>query len=274
MPRRDDSRPKTRPRHVDPVRASGRRSAVRHQRPSLRHRVRRLLGATALVVLSGIFTACISYTVGQGAETTPKAEQSSSSSVNLVPGTFSDRYSGSSGSGTSGSRPSTRRPSIDSDIRWGIDDRNDVGVRLATYSGFMVTWKHQLSRADSTAKQENRTRTAFMLGTGILNLGEHAGLEGTLIASSKWSAAGQFYGAMRAIQVLPITSSAKHDDPVIGVAFGHLFGDRERSIGPEIGVYYDRSVLGLNTNRILVIPSLVVRGDGIPGLGRLFGRSR
>jgi hypothetical protein len=232
----------------------------------------RVARAMSLVILCGIFTACISYTVGQGAETAPKSEQISSSSVNLVPGTVNDRYSGSSAGVSTGRRPSTRRPSLDSELRIGIDDRNDVGVRLATYSGFMVTWKHQMGRADSSATPENRARTAFMLGTGILNLGEHAGLEGTLIASSKWNAAGQYYGAVRAIQVLPITSSARSDDPVVGAAFGFLFGDRERSIGPEIGVYYDRSVLGLNTNRILVIPSLVVRGDGIPGLGRLFGR--
>jgi hypothetical protein len=277
MPRRNSIRSsqlraQSRIRQVETARARGLRSATRQCRTAMYHSLRRLAGAMALVVLSGLCTACISYTIGQGAETTPKSEQSIGSSINLVPGTFSDRLSDPSNGEPTRSRTSTRRPSIDSDLRFGIDDRNDIGIRLATYSGFMVTWKHQLTRADSTSKQENRARTAFMLGTGILNLGEHAGVEATLITSGKWTAAGQLYGAVRAIQVLPITSSAKHDDPVVGVAIGHLFGDRERSIGPEIGVYYDRSVLGLNTNRILVIPSLVVRGDGIPVLGRLFGR--
>ena len=109
-----------------------------------------------------------------------------------------------------------------------------------------------------------------MLGGGVLNAGEHAGFEATLITSGRWSAAGQTYGALRAIQVAPLTATARNDDPVVGLTIGHLFGDRNSSLGPEIGVYYDRSVLGLNSSRILVIPSFVWRRQGIPGLGRRF----
>lgn len=225
-------------------------------------RARPVLAARLPLLVPALFpiltTGCISYTVGQGAETTAPGERSYSSSMNLVPGTLSN----------SDSSASTRRPSVDSDIRWGVDDRTDIGFRIATYSGFMLTWKRQLTRADTSSAPENRMRTALMLGGGLLNAGEHAGLEMTLITSSKWSSAGQWYAAARAIQVFPITNSARSDDPVAGVAFGHLFGDRDKSIGPEIGVYYDRSTLGLNRNRILVIPSLVVRGQALPWFGR------
>ncbi len=217
---------------------------------------KRMCGAVVLCVLTG----CISYTVGQGAETTAPGERAYSSSLNLVPGTLT----------TSDSSPSTRRPSVDTDIRFGVDERTDVGFRIATYSGFMLTWKRQLTRADSSSLSENRARTSLMLGGGLVNAGEHAAIEATLISSSKWSSAGQFYGAARAIQVFPITNSARSDDPVFGMALGYLFGDPEKSIGPEIGIYYDRSVLGLNTNRVLVIPSLVVRGQALP----FFRRSR
>lgn len=217
-----------------------------------------VIAARVTPLLPLLLAGCISYTVGQGAETTPQGERAVSSSLNLVPGTLSN----------SDSSASTRRPSVDTDIRFGVDDRTDVGFRIATYSGFMLTWKRQLSAPDSSKFLENRARTSIMLGGGLVNAGEHAALEATLISSSKWSAAGQWYGAVRAIQVFPITNSARSDDPVIGLSVGHLFGDRNKSMGPELGVYYDRSTLGLNTNRILVIPSFVVRGQSLPWIGR------
>ena len=209
----------------------------------------RLIATPLLALLTG----CISYTVGQGAETAPMGARVSSSSLNVVPGILDD------------SQP-TRRPSVDNEIRYGIDDRTDIGFRLATWSGVMVTWKHQLTRADTSAKVENRARTSIMLGGGILNMGEHAAVEATFIRSGRWTKQGQLYGAIRATQVIPITRTARTDDPVIGVSLGYLIGDREFSIGPELGVYYDRSVLGLNSSRILVIPSVVVRASGLRGL--------
>lgn len=205
--------------------------------------------------LATLLTGCISYTVGQGAETVMPGERMSTSSVNLVPGTLN-------------SDTPTRRVSVDTDVRFGIDDRTDVGFRVATYTGFMGTWKRQLTRADSTAVPENRARVAIMLGAGLLNAGEHAGFEATLISSGRWTAYGQNYGAIRAIQVAPLSGTARKDDPVIGFSFGHLFGDQKSSFGPEIGVFYDRSVLGLNTNRILIIPSFVMRGVSLPFFAR------
>lgn len=222
--------------------------------PAHRPSIFRCLRHAAQVASAGaLLTGCISYTVGQGAETAPVGERVSSSSINMVPGTLAD------------SLP-TRRPSVDNEVRFGLDDRTDIGFRIATWSGFMATWKRQLTRADTSARVENRARTSVMLGGGILNMGEHAGLEATLISSGKWTETGQLYGALRATQVLPITRTARQDDPVVGAAFGYLFGNRAYSIGPELGVYYDRSVLGLNSSRILVIPSVVVRASGMRGL--------
>jgi hypothetical protein len=177
--------------------------------------------------------------------------------VNVVPGTIDD------------SLP-LRRPSVDTEIRYGLDDRTDVGIRLATWSGVMATYKRQLTRADTSDRVENRARTSIMLGGGILNMGEHAGVEATLITSGRWTQLGQLYGAVRVMQVLPISRTARQDDPVIGTSIGYLVGDREYSIGPELGVYYDRSVLGLNSSRVLVIPSVVVRASGLNGLRGLF----
>ena len=229
---------------------------VRHHRLvrlASRHTdLRRVRRVASLLLIAGMLTGCISYTVGQGAETAAVGKRVSSSSINMVPGTLDD------------STP-LRRPSVDTEFRFGLDERTDVGFRIATWSGFMATWKRQLTRADSSSRVENRARTSIMLGGGILNLGEHAGLEATLISSGKWTKTGQPYGAIRVAHVLPISRTARRDDPVVGAAFGFLIGDRDYSIGPELGVYYDRSVLGLNSSRILVIPSVVMRAGGMRG---------
>jgi hypothetical protein len=229
-------------------------SSMRSVLPSSFQRAVLLAALSAGVLL--LCTGCISYTVGMGAETTPVGERASTSSLNWVPGTLGD----------SAYRRTTRRPSVDSDFRRGIDERTDVGVRLATYSGVMVTWKRQLTRADTASAPENRTRTALMLGGGVLNAGEHAGVEATLVTSGPWSSVGQPYAAARVMQVVPLNADAREDDPVAGLAIGFQFGDRHHSVGPELAVYYDRSVLGLNANRILVIPALVIRSQGIPFL--------
>lgn len=229
---------------------------VDHRRPARPAVGRIWLGCTrnisSLLAIAALLNGRISYTVGQGAETAAVGKRVSSSSVNVVPGTLGDSHP-------------TRRPSVDTELRYGIDERTDVGFRVATWSGFMATWKRQLTRADSSSRLENRARTAVMLGGGILNLGEHAGLEATLITSGRWTKQGQPYGAIRVAHVLPISRTARRDDPVIGAAFGFLFGDRDYSVGPELGVYYDRSVLGLNSSRILVIPSIVMRASGTRG---------
>ena len=209
-------------------------------------------------VLPMFLTGCISYTVGQGAETAPIGERTASSSVAWVPGTIGDREN----------RVRTTRPSLDSEVRFGVDEQTDIGFRVASYTGFMVTWKRQLNRPDVAAEPENRARMAVMLGAGLLNAAEHAGFEATLIGSSKWSSSGQWYGALRAIQVAPLSSTAKQDDPAVGISIGHLFGDQQSSFGPELGVYYDRSVLGLNSSRILVVPSFVLRRGGVARRGR------
>jgi hypothetical protein len=118
------------------------------------------IGTAIAVLCSG----CISYTVGMGAETTPMGETSSSTSLNMVPGTLKE---------SAGTAP-TRRPSVDTEVRYGLSPRTDIGFRLATYSGLIATWKHQLSRPDSSKMIENRARTAFMVGGGLINGAEHA----------------------------------------------------------------------------------------------------
>lgn len=217
------------------------------------------LAAGSLLALA--LSGCISYTVGMGAETVAPQERATSNNLSVVPGTLG-------GSGGSQRTLRTRRPALDTDMRWGLDDQTDMGVRINTYSGVMVTWKRQLTRPDTANEPESRARAALMLGTGVVNMGEHGAVEATLITSAPWTAAGQLYAAARVTQVIPLNADAVRDDPVVGVSVGHLFGDRSMSVGPELGIYYDRSALGLNTSRVLFIPSLVVRRQGIPFMGR------
>ena len=57
---------------------------------------------------------------------------------------------------------------------------------------------------------------------------------------------------------------------MIGTVIRYLLGTRESSFGRELGGYCDRSAHGINTRRILVIPSIVARSEGI----NLFGWRR
>lgn len=226
----------------------------------VRRRSHRTAATALLLMWSTLSSGCVSYTVGQGAETVAPYEKERGVSANMVPITLNDGVT---------DHP-TYRPSLDAEFRYGVDERTDVGVRVTSVSGVMLSWKRQLTAADTSSTPENRVRTAIMLAGGVLNFAEHASFEATLITSGAWSTYGQPYGAVRVMAVAPLNATARKDDPAGGIAFGFLFGDRQNSIGPELGVYYDRSTLGLNPHRIIVIPSLVVRRSGITGFGRRF----
>ena len=81
-----------------------------------------------------------------------------------------------------------------------------------------------------------------MVGGGLVNWGEHAHLEATLITSA---AESRFtpYGGIRAMQVFPLNKGAVHDSPTLGGFIGARLGTRTAGISPELGVFYDNSAL-------------------------------
>ena len=74
--------------------------------------------AASLLPIAAAVSGCISCTVGQGAESAAVGKRMSSS-VNVVFGMLGD------------SAP-TRRSSVDTELRYGIDERTDVGFRIST----------------------------------------------------------------------------------------------------------------------------------------------
>ena len=217
------------------------------------HRITRYAALCAL--LSSVeLTACIPYTVGTTAAPVPKGEKTTMMSTFVLP-SIADTTLG---------KPSSQLM-VDMESRWGLDDRSDIGARI-TGLGFVVNYKRLLSGPSSIYD------VAVMPGVGIVNYGNHAYVEGTLMASKRvkvepkksesgWTNQVLPYFGLRVMQVAPIDENAVHDKPTAGGFAGIRFGSRDFGVSPEVGVFYDPSALGLRRNDVIVIPSISVHGD-------------
>jgi hypothetical protein len=58
------------------------------------------------------------------------------------------------------------------------------------------------------------------------------------------------------MQVIPMSRNAVHDSPTAGGYIGMrlCFGDVD--VSPELGVYYDRSALGVRSTNYIVVPGI------------------
>ncbi len=207
----------------------------------MRERVIAML--TVSLLMAG---ACTPYTVANTGRTTPVGETYSTTMFSVVPS--ASRYRADSSS------RQINIPGLDFETRFGLDERSDFGVRLNSFSGVIATYKRRIDGNEDTRK----AATAFTAGAGLVNLGQHAHGEFTLIHSA--ASGGQFtpYGGLRALQVIPLTSSALSDSPTIGLFGGSLVGSAERGVSLELGVFYDRSALGLRSNDLVIVPSISV----------------
>ena len=214
---------------------------------TLRHTART---ATAAMVLSA--AACIPYTVGTTAQTERPGHSSRTISMYVIPNGISLDTSRASGHSLRGS---------DAEVRYGLDARSDIGLRIPAASGMVVTYKRRLG-ADTSS---TRAAVAVMGGGGLVNFGEHALAQLTIIASGREPAqAGvSAYGGFHAVQVAPLSSGAAHDTPTIGLFTGLRIGDHENAVSPEVGLFYDHSALHIRRGDLMVVPSITVRGDGL-----------
>jgi hypothetical protein len=149
------------------------------------------------------------------------------------------------------------RYGIDPEVRFGLDDRSDIGVRAPSFSGIVANYKRRLNGVS----QAPGTATAIMVGGGLVNWGDHAHLEATLITSAEDNDRFTPYGGIRAMQVIPINKGAVHDSPTLGGFFGARIGTRTTGISPEIGVFYDHSALRLRKGNVLIVPAITIHGD-------------
>lgn len=202
--------------------------------------------------LAAGLTGCIPYTVGSTARPTPRGERSSTMSTWVMP-SIGDTTFGQSSS----------HLMIDYEMRWGIDDRSDAGFR-ATGGGVILNYKRLLSGPSSIYD------VAIMPGAGLVNLGNHAYFETTLLASKRARAATTPaaktgpsvlpYFGLRVMQVAPMNSDAVHDRPTAGGFLGVRFGTTDFGVSPEIGVFYDHSALGVRKNDVVIVPAISVHG--------------
>ena len=200
----------------------------------------------SLVALAG---ACTPYAVSTTAVPLARGEARSTSTLAIVRNGAEWSYD-SSGS----SREGVAMPGIDTEVRFGLDDRSDFGVRIPTFSGVIGSYKRRL---DGPSDRDAHA-TAIMIGAGLVNFGQHAHGEITLITSGRESARLVPYGGFRAIQVLPLSRSAVQDTPAVGVFTGIKMGGRTPVLSAELGVFHDRSALGLRRSTVIVVPSIAI----------------
>ena len=213
--------------------------------------------ALALVVLiaSLASTACIPYAVGSTARTVPVGKSVRSSTAFIVPGAFEQE----------GDSVAASMPGVDSEWRIGLDDRSDVGVRVPSWSGAVVNYKRRLD----TATGDTSGALSLLVGGGVVNWGEHAHFEASLIASAREDRLVVPYGGLRIMQVAPLSTSAVNDSPTAGGFFGVRFGKAGEGFSPEIGIFHDKSALGIRDRDFIIVPSITVHGGS---LRSLFGR--
>ena len=198
--------------------------------------------------LSIIYTAgCIPLTVGSTAQPVPVGTTVRSMSMYVVPNSVNDSID----------HRSFPRYGVDPEVRFGLDDRSDIGVRAPSFSGIVANYKRRLNGVS----QAPGAATAIMVGGGLVNWGDHAHLEATLITSAADNDRFTPYGGIRAMQVIPINKGAVHDSPTLGGFFGARIGTRTAGISPEIGIFYDHSALRLRKGNILVVPAITIHGD-------------
>ena len=201
-------------------------------------------GATLLL------TGCISYAVGTTARPVPKGQFQPNLAVYFVP------------NGIENARNDTRSDSLayasaDFEGRWGLSDVSDLGLRVPAGSGAIINYKRLINGVNDP----ERAAVAVMVGTGIVNFGNHAYFEAGLIASGREDKHVP-YGGIRVMHVLPLSSGAVRDTPTAGFFGGVRMRVSTRfSLSPELGVYHDKSALGLRKRDIILIPSVTFHWD-------------
>src|SRR6266699_1385896 len=155
-------------------------------------------------------SSCIPLTVGSTAQPVPVGTTVHSMSMYVVPNSFDDSIN----------KRSYPRYGVDTEVRFGLDNHSDIGVRIPSFSGIVANYKRRLDGIS----QAPGAATSLMVGGGFINWGEHAQLEATLITSAADNDRFTPYGGIRAMQVIPLDKGAVHDSPTLGGFLGARIG--------------------------------------------------
>lgn len=220
-------------------------------------RLARLVSALIALWLSG---ACLPYTVGSTAQPVPTGEFRRTASMYVIPNAI-DLF---------GDTATAALRGIDVEGRWGLAEGIDVGVRVPSASGAVITLKRRLRGG----LDPEDGAVAVMPGVGLVNLGHHAHFELSVLASGRKRGALTPYGGLRIMQVAPMSRGAAHDAPTAGGFLGLRIGDDLMGVSPEIGVFHDPSTLGLRRSRVIYVPAITVHGDALAEVFRRQPRLR
>lgn len=93
-----------------------------------------------LPILAGGFVhGCIPYTVGSTAQTVPAGETTRAAIVYYIPDAID----------LSGDSVAAPMRGTDLELRYGLDDKSDIGFRIPAYSDAVITYKRRLAGTSS-----------------------------------------------------------------------------------------------------------------------------
>lgn len=210
--------------------------------------------AAACLLMAG----CLPYTVGSTARPVAPGEKTQTGSLYAIPGAVEDEHDSLS----------VPMRGADVEVRFGIDDYSDFGLRIPMASGVVLNYKRRLDGPS----EDDGVAVAVMAGGGFVNWGEHAMVELTFLASAPDRGTWTPYGGIRGMQVMPLSRHAVSDQPTVGGFFGIRFGRGDFGVSPEVGIYHDPSALELRERKWLIIPSVSIHGDQLmSAIGDLMG---
>lgn len=218
----------------------------------------RLKTAAALACL--LAASCLPYTVGSTARTAPRGVLERTGTFYALPGAVENDPDSIS----------IPMYGADAEIRYGLDDRSDIGLRIPSLSGAVLTYKRRLGDAAPEG-----VALAVMAGGGFVNMGEHGLAELTLLASGPDRGTWTPYAGVRGMHVMPLSRYAVSDRPTAGGFFGVRIGRADFGVSPEVAVYYDPSALDLRQRRVIVVPAISIHGEELlSAIGQALGALR
>ena len=155
----------------------------------------------ACLLLASTVVACLPYTVATTAQPVPEGKSAPVLVSYAIPNGI-DIYRDSS------TRSTAPVYGLDMESRLGVTQRADVGVRIPSGTGIIVNYKHRLSPSFDA----NAAALAIMVGGGFVNLGSHAFLETTFIASGRQAMFTPYGGLRLTVGAAIARRGARHAD--------------------------------------------------------------
>lgn len=141
----------------------------------------------------------------------------------------------------------------DFELRTGINDRSDAGLRITDYSGVMLSYKVRVFG------EVGEPGLAAQAEAGVLDDGKARVAGATLIASGNEASFLTPFGGGRWLVIGNHKSNIVPRAPVVGLFAGVRIGNRDTFVAPELGVFRDRLRQRMGSAPgWLVVPSLSV----------------